>query len=186
MEQWSDVEVISVEDEEGACAKEQNVEGTGTDTDEEIFSQEPTGDDFEELTIGQIRDSTRGHKSWQTEEEEDEEEEETIGEARKKRLQWPPTQRNEWEGGCDVSTPRLPPVRPGETSWETTDTIDLTGDSPSSNLVGGGPVLSFREEYDELLSGLDGEGAGSGLWFPFEAVAELLLRHPEHWWCRQG
>lgn len=40
------------------------------------------------------------------------------------------------------------------------------------------PVFGFQEEYAELLEGVEGGD------FPFEAVAELLLRQPEHWWCR--
>lgn len=39
-------------------------------------------------------------------------------------------------------------------------------------------VLAFEEEYDEIIDSSDGRG------FPTEEVAELLLKHPDHWWCR--
>lgn len=54
----------------------------------------------------------------------------------------------------------------------TTDTVDLTGPAREPD------DLSFEQEYDGLLSGTRGFG------FPFETVAELLLRYSEHWWCR--
>lgn len=37
---------------------------------------------------------------------------------------------------------------------------------------------SFEQEYDVLRS------AAQGFEPPLEAIAELLLRHPQHWWCR--
>lgn len=37
---------------------------------------------------------------------------------------------------------------------------------------------SFDQEYDVLRS------AAQGFEPPLEAIAELLLRHPQHWWCR--
>lgn len=50
--------------------------------------------------------------------------------------------------------------------------VDLTGPAREPD------ALTFEEEYDGLLRSARGFG------FPFEAVAELLLRRPEHWWCR--
>jgi len=47
-------------------------------------------------------------------------------------------------------------------------TIDLTESAPPT----------FEQEYEALRS------SAMGFVFPFEAVAELLLRHPDHWWCR--
>lgn len=68
----------------------------------------------------------------------------------------------------------------------TEDTIDLTATTwtpqpikrASSRTQTELPVLSFKDEYEGLLEAADGRA------FPAEAVAELLLRHPGHWWCR--
>lgn len=73
-------------------------------------------------------------------------------------------------------------------------TIDLTataGTSPSqrrhalprSTVVGTKAVLSFQEEYDDLMQ-WHADGQGNGGAFPGDALSELLLRHPDHWWCR--
>ena len=73
---------------------------------------------------------------------------------------------------------RLPP-RP-----DANDLVDLTLSEPREHrpLRGQRAAASFsgfRSEYDELLERAREDGLG----FPFEAVAELLLRHPKHWWC---
>lgn len=50
--------------------------------------------------------------------------------------------------------------------------VDLTDSS--------GPAArpTFEQEYDVLRT------AAQGFEPPLEAIAELLLRHPQHWWCR--
>lgn len=50
-------------------------------------------------------------------------------------------------------------------------TIDLTAAAEPA-------PPTFEQEYEALRS------SAQGFVFPFEAVAELLLRHPDHWWCR--
>lgn len=51
--------------------------------------------------------------------------------------------------------------------------VDLT--TSSSGLAA---EPSFEEEYNVLRS------SAQGFEPPLEAIAELLLRHPKHWWCR--
>lgn len=53
--------------------------------------------------------------------------------------------------------------------------VDLTNSSPSPAEA---TTTSFEQEYDVLRS------AAQGFEPPLEAIAELLLRHPQHWWCR--
>lgn len=50
--------------------------------------------------------------------------------------------------------------------------VDLTNSSAGPAEPG------FEQEYDVLRS------AAQGFEPPLEAIAELLLRHPQHWWCR--
>lgn len=51
--------------------------------------------------------------------------------------------------------------------------VDLTNSSPAS-----AEAASFEQEYHVLRS------AARGFEPPLEAIAELMLRHPKHWWCR--
>lgn len=177
MDAWSDIEVISIDGEGGSDA------GDKDDTDEEIFSQELQDKEDEEDEVEQ-------------EDTEKEEGEATIGDIRRRH------QRDSLEEDASIGatrkqdqhkgrgrrgkhdTPRFS-ITPGDSS--TASAIDLTADEPGAARAGppSAPiVLSFQEEYDELLAGMEGDGAVFGAWFPFEAVAELLLRYPEHWWCR--
>lgn len=178
MDPWADAEVISVDDYEESDEGEELVKDIGDETDEEIFSQEPLADN-EEFTIGQARNFTRARKAF---EDDDDEEEATIGDARDYQQQQQRHGLDPLQEGCNVPCLRSPPLR-SKVFSESENTIDLTQEGSTPNTVSG-HVLSFQDEYEELLAGVEGEGAGPGLWFPFEAIAELLLRHPEHWWCR--
>ncbi|CAM9902725.1 unnamed protein product, partial [Ectocarpus sp. 13 AM-2016] len=66
----------------------------------------------------------------------------------------------------------IPPQQQGQQHDLATDTIDLTAAGCEA------AISHFEQEYNDLHRSAQGFG------FPFEAVAELLLRHPEHWWCR--
>lgn len=66
----------------------------------------------------------------------------------------------------------IPPQLQEQQQDLATDTIDLTAAGCQVD------ITRFEQEYDDLHRTAQGFG------FPFEAVAELLLRHPEHWWCR--
>lgn len=131
------------------------------DAEDEIFTQEPQDDDEEEeeATIGQVREEQRQEKEETT----------TIGEFREERRQKQQQHHHQQQ----------PPLFASSAAGN--NAIDLTVDEPRSShglQLPSLPVVGFREEYDELLEGADGAA------FHFEAVAELLLRFPEHWWCR--
>lgn len=95
------------------------------------------------------------------------------------------TQRHREQGAPQQPTSsgpwRSPPRRP-----DVSNCVDLTLSEPREHhrpLRGQGAAAAlsgFRSEYAELLERTQEERMG----FPFEAVAELLLRHPKHWWCR--
>lgn len=178
MDLWDDTEVISVDDYEETDDGEDRMKDSGDETDEEIFSQEPQADD-EEFTIGRARNFTRPRKAF---EEDDDEEEATIGDAMDYRQQQQRFGLDPQQEGYNVPCLRSRPLR-SEAFSASENTVDLTQEVPTPNTVSG-HALSFQDEYEELLAGVEGEGAGPGVWFPFEAIAELLLRHPEHWWCR--
>lgn len=166
MDLSDDTEVISVDDYEETDDGEDRVKDSGDETDEEIFSQEPQAYD-EEFTIDRARNFTRARKAF----------EEDDARQQQQRPGLDPRQE-----GYNVPCFRSLPLRSDAFS-ELENTVDLTQEVPTPNTVSG-HALSFQDEYEELLAGVEGEGAGPGLWFPFEAIAELLLRHPEHWWCR--
>lgn len=56
--------------------------------------------------------------------------------------------------------------------------VDLTRTNSAAGPAEPKPVASFEQEYHVLRS------AAQGFEPPLEAIAELLLRHPQHWWCR--
>eukprot|EP00903_Cladosiphon_okamuranus_P019598 g18024.t1 len=58
------------------------------------------------------------------------------------------------------------------------DLVDLTRTKSSASTAEADPVATFEQEYHVLRS------AAEGFDPPLEAIAELLLRHPQHWWCR--
>ena len=69
------------------------------------------------------------------------------------------------------------------------DSIDLTTQddesrykaSASAAAEGEFPsVLTFNEDYDNVMFEATVQGEG----YPFDAVAELLMKHPSHWFCR--
>ena len=78
------------------------------------------------------------------------------------------------------------PWRPSPATPDVNNCVDLTSPEPGEHnrpLRGqraAAALSGFRTEYGELLERTQAEMLG----FPFEAVAELLMRHPKHWWCR--
>lgn len=239
MESWSDVEVISVDDDE----RDTGGEGGSGRYDEDAYAvdgastagEEPPDD--EEARIGERRGRGRQEQSQPEERErehddsagmdveedvfsqemEEDDEQENIGEARRHHLQqehsrrgggdlyyeedeivgkdlgesddedasigsWHSRQQRQDQHRQGAHSPRPPSPRVSGSWRDPSALVDLTavGSGSGGALGSPTPVVSFQEEYDELVEG-SSEGGGG---FPFEAVAELLLRQPEHWWCR--
>lgn len=198
---WSnEVEVITIDDEEAEEGESDgsyfgavgmHVEEEEKKEEEEIFSQQEgvvcSDDDDEVMTIADSRrqqqqqqqDNDGGHVMQRGQDGEEmeifsQENDEgfTVAEIRQGHHQQQQQQQKQQK--------RLP--RP-----PAAETIDLTttpthsqhsSSSPMGAALRMAPVLDFQDEHEELM-----EGAERGV-YPFEAVAELLLRHPEHWWCR--
>lgn len=181
MASWSDVEVISIDsDSEGPDS-----ESIDDPAEEEIFSQVQAEED-ELFDVDEAPETPIEHEYDNQAETEVETELEVL-------LSQPTHGANPTSPPSALKGYQAPP--PYHASGSRSSAIDLTtwadgygspqpkGTVFSSRAVIDAPVLGFEEEYEELMEcTVDDISGGTG--FPFEGVAELLLRHPQHWWCR--
>lgn len=173
MDSWSDVEVISIDSD----SHDYDSENIDDPAEQEIFSQQQADD--EELSE-QEGTETQGVNDTETEE------------TQLEVLSQPSQHADPTSASPPQHDLAFRSNRAAGPAYGVVDrTASAAGDSslPSSKRISPsqtvdlGASSEFEAEFQELLEcTLDDAGDGAG--FPAEAVAELLLRYPEHWWCR--
>lgn len=179
MTSWSDVEVISI----GSDSEGPDSESIDDPVEEEIFSQVQGEDEL--FDVDDAEETLIEHVCEDQPETEVETQLEVLL-SQPSHGAGPSSPSSKRKGGKELPHNRVFGSR--------SSAIDLTasadgygspqprGRVSSSRPVADAPVLGFQEEYEELMECTVDDVSGVG--FPCEGVAELLLRHPEHWWCR--
>lgn len=186
------------QDHDNSAHNNNDDDGDGFEPEEEIFSQDPQGLEESKIIESCCRQQQASMAPLPTPKEGDGEDQfdsfgyagaETTGDE-DELITTPREGRGQTQRCRELSATQQPtsggPWRPSPPSPDVNNCVDLTSPEPRQrnqplrDQRAAAALSGFRSEYGELLERTQAEMLG----FPFEAVAELLMRHPKHWWCR--